>query len=233
MTKEIVNNAIQTGTETWLEKAKNFIITDSESLKVAGVMALAIKKFRTKTVQKELGPPKEAAGQAHKVACALFNKYVNPLLAAEKQLTVKIYTHEQKMEQIRRIAAEKAEREAEEAARKERERLEAEALKAADAGDDEAFALAETEKEMVSSEDFVPIPAPKENMPAGISTRANWQVEVIDETAALKAAIGGQAPANFAMLNMKAINKWAKAVGKSQKIPGIRVWDAGTVSLRS
>lgn len=233
MSTELASVEIQTGIISWLERAKNFEIIDSESLKIAGSLVLDVKRFRTKTVIPDLGPQKAATGRAHKVACTLYNKYVNPLLAVEKQFTTKIYAYEQKMERIRREAAEKAEREAEERNRKEKKQLEAVALAAADRGDEEAFAQAEAKKEMISPEDYIPIPAPPERMPTGISTRKNWQFEVTNFKALVEAWRKGDVSSGFITADLKAIGKFVKAVGDTQKIPGIRVYDVGTVGLRS
>ncbi len=230
---ELVSPAIQTGTQTWLEKAKNFQIVDQESLIIISAMALDIKRFRTKTVEMELGPPKEATNKAHKVASALFNKYVNPLKSAEEQCTTKISAYQQEMERIRLKAADEAQKSAEDSARKDRERLDNEALNAVEKGDEEGLARAKAEKEMVDPQDHLPVPTPPEKMPQGVSTRANWQAEVTDLPALIRAVMEGHAPQNFIVANEKTIGKYGKATEGTQKIPGIRFYDKGTVSLRT
>lgn len=57
----------------------------------------------------------------------------------------------------------------------------------------------------------------------GVSIKANWQFEVTDPSLI---------PREFLMVDEKKIGQVVKAMKDSTSIPGVRVWDAGTVSAR-
>ncbi|UIF90903.1 hypothetical protein [Cupriavidus sp. UYPR2.512] len=57
----------------------------------------------------------------------------------------------------------------------------------------------------------------------GVSIKANWQFEVTDPSLI---------PREFLMVDEKKIGQVVKAMKEATNIPGIRVWDAGTVSAR-
>jgi hypothetical protein len=215
-----------------LAQAQRFHIVDSHTCKQGTELAKTAKQVRCK-IENYHRPHIDRANKAHKELVRAMKELTEPLKQAENAIKGQVMTYTIKIERLRREAAEKAQREAEEKARKERERLEAEALKAAEEGDNETFSELAAEKEMVSPDDYVPVPEPAENLPEGVSTRKNWQVEITNLDALIQSVIDGKAPKNFITADMKVIGKWAKAVGDSQKVRGIRVYDKGTVSLRA
>lgn len=235
MSKAVITpeSKIEKESNTWLEKAKVIKIINQESLVAADFLAKEIKRHRTKTVEKELGESKASTWNAYQVANNLFNKYVNPLIAAEKAIKNEILVYNRKMEQIRHEAAEKAQREAEEAAQKERERLNAEAEKAADKGNVEEFERKSFEAEETTSDDFKPVTQPTQKAPTGTTIREKWVFEVTDLNALIKAVAEGKAPIDCLKANDVYIGQRTRSDKKNLKIPGVRVWDEGTVSMRT
>jgi len=119
--------------------------------------------------------------------------------------------------------------EAEEKARKEQARLSQRAQTAADKGQDEkAQALQEQADTTVAA-----IPEPALPKVKGLSTRENWQCEVTDKMALIKAVAAGTAPATLIEPNTQALNKLAKTLKQDMDYPGTRVYDAGSIAVRS
>ena len=229
---EIVPKAEITEQTNLLETARKVHIVDTESCQAGTDVALTAKRLRLK-IEKYHKPHIDNAHKAHKDLVKAMKELTEPLKKAEDWIKDQIVSYNREIERVRQEAAARAQKEAEEKLRAEKERLEAEALAAADKGDEEAFVQAEQEKNEITKEDFIPVPQPKETMPSSVSTRKNWQVEITDLPALIKAVIEGHAPNNFIIANEKVIKQWAKAVGDTQKIPGIRVYDKGTVTLRT
>lgn len=229
--KEIVPEKDLIEQTNFLEIARKVCIVDAESCNKGTEIALTAKRLRLK-IEKYHKPHIDNAHKAHKDLVGAMNGLTKPLKKAEDWIKNQIVAYNREIERVRREAAEKAQKEAEEKLKLEKEKLEAEALVAAEEGNQEAFDRAQAEAEEISTQDFTPVQAPPEKMPIGVSARKNWQVEITDLPALIKAVMEEKAPKNFISADMKVIKQWAKAVGISQKIPGIRIWDKGTVSLR-
>lgn len=229
---KIVPKAEITEQTNLLETARKVNIIDAVSCQEGTEVALTAKRLRLK-IEKYHKPHIDNAHKAHKDLVKAMKELTEPLKKAEEWIKGQIVIYNREIERVRLEAAEKAQREAEEKLRAEKERLEAEALAAAEKGDEEAFTQAEQEREEVTKEDFTPVQAPVEKMPTGVSARKNWQVEITDLPALIKAVIETKAPESFVIANEKVIKHWAKAVGDTQKIPGVRVYDKGTVTLRT
>jgi hypothetical protein len=157
----------------------------------------------------------------------------------------------QRAEDARRREAEAAaRRQAEEAARKQREEAEAraaeqrrladEAAKAGDVGAAAAAAVeaqntlaaAEMEIEAQTSAALAVQSAPVPRA-AGVGVRENWQAEVTDIHALIAAAAAN--PTAFAMYlqpNEQALRATAKATKGAVSIPGVRIFDQGSLSVR-
>lgn len=229
---EIIPVETQKQAGTWLELAKEVAIIDQLSMMAADTFAKDIKRFRL-SVEKEIKPHVETAFKAYKGIKGLMDKFCVPLKDAEQQIKNKMIEYNREMERIRVEAAEKAQREAEEVARKERERLEREALEAMDKGNEEEAELKAAQAEEVNAQDHIPVAQPGMVAPKGTTIKKNWQVEITDKDALIKAVLEEKAPSKFIIPDLKVIGQWAKAVGDTQKIPGIRVYDKGTVSIRT
>lgn len=229
---EIVPKEEVTEANKLLVLAKTIHIIDAKTCDQAAQIALKVKKRRCK-IESYHRPHIDRLNVAKTEMLKSMKEITEPLKAVENHIKVQIIGYNDHIERLRLEAAEKAQREAEEAARKDQERLDKEALEAVKKGDEEALARAEAEKEMVDPQDHLPVPAPPEKMPQGVSTRANWQAEVTDLPALIRAVMEGHAPKNFIGANEKAIGKYAKATEGTRKIPGVRFYDKRTVTLRT
>jgi hypothetical protein len=231
-TKEIITQKTQKEAGNWVEKAGKVAIVDQESLVAADAFAKDIKRFRL-GIEKEFKPNVENAFKTYKELKALMDKYCVPLKNAEQQIKNEMLVYSRKMEQIRKEAAEKAQKEAEEAAKKERERLEKEAEEAAAKGNVEEFEEKKSQSEEVTVMDHMPITQPGPASPKGTSIKGKWMAEVTDFEELVKAVAEGKAPIDCIMVNQTYINQRARSDKKNLKIPGVRVWDEGSVSMRT
>lgn len=229
---EIVPKEEVTEQSNLLEVARKVHIVDVESCQEGTDVALTAKRLRLK-IEKYHKPHIDNAHKAHKDLVKAMKELTEPLKKAEDWIKRQIVDYNREIERVRLEAAIKAQKEAEEKLRQEKERLDKIAMEAAEKNDESAFEEATQESESITEQDFTPVQQPKEAMPTGVSTRKNWQVEITDLKALIKAVMEGHAPENFIIANEKAIKQWAKAVGDTQKIPGIKVYDKGTVSLRT
>lgn len=152
---------------------------------------------------------------AKKAVMSLFAPATERLEAAKKALTAGMLTYQRQKQE----AAAEAQRRANEAAEKERARLAQRAERAEASGKaDKAEALREQAMTTVA-----PVVAISQAKAKGVSTRANWQFEVTDPSLI---------PREFLMVDEKKIGQVVKAMKGDTNIPGIRVWDAGTVVAR-
>jgi hypothetical protein len=65
----------------------------------------------------------------------------------------------------------------------------------------------------------------------GIQTKEVVKAEVTDLMVLIKAVAAGEAPENLIQANMPAVNKMAQALGKSMKVPGIRVYSDKVIAV--
>jgi len=131
-----------------------------------------------KTISSTFDPIVEKAHGTWKEAIAQKNKYLLPVENAQKIVDGKVTNYLLECEQIRRAAELKLQQEAEEKARKERERLEARAAKAEASGKTEK--AEELKEQAAQVEAIVPTVAPVVNQAAGQSLRKRWYAEVVD-----------------------------------------------------
>jgi hypothetical protein len=220
--------------ELLIKQAEGVKITDHDSLTIANEYAQKIKMAH-KLIEGAMEPRRKELYDTYKNHKALMDGYCGPLKEAEKEIKNGIIDYNLEQERIRQDEAEKAriKAEAEAEAERERERLRKEADEAADKGDEERFEELAAQVEDVSAQDHMPVAQPAYMPPKGTTIKKNWQFEVNNLSVLIEAVIKGKAPSNFIIPNEKAIKAWVKAVGKSQEIPGIRVFDKGTVSIRS
>lgn len=130
-----------------------------------------------------------------------------PLQTAESQIKRAMIAYADEQERIRR----EEQRKADEAARKERERIEAQARKAQDAGKAERAAELEQRAQTVVAP-VVQREAPKVT---GVSTRESWRYEVINLAAV---------PREYLCLDEKKVGGVVRSMKGDTNIPGIRVW---------
>ena len=128
--------ALEQETLTLYEQATALTICDQATYAAAGEVGKSLKALKSK-ITDYFAPMKKAAHEAHK---AITKKESDELAPVEEAMevvrkTMNIYIQEQ--DRIRKEAERKAQAEAEEVARKERERLEKQALAAMEKGKDE------------------------------------------------------------------------------------------------
>jgi hypothetical protein len=235
---------------TIVEVAQSYEVVDATMFSEAGneLRNITTRKKEIDTLRASLKAPVLEAGRR---IDDFFRGPIDMLANAEKIIKDKMLTFQRAEEKRRQEAEAAARRQAEEAARKAREEAEAlaaeqrrQAEEAAKAGDVSRAAEAAAEAEntlaaaevQIEAQTSAAIAAPVAQAPraAGIGIRENWQAEVTDLHALIRAA--AENPTAFAMYlqpNDQALRATAKATKGATKIPGVRIYDAGTVSARS
>lgn len=135
-----------------------------------------------------------------------------------------------------RLRAEEQRRAAEEVARAERERLAEEARQAeeaakaaAAAGDESAAAEAQAKAVVLAAEAEVvehlaPAVVEAPAKLAGVSTRQDWDFEIVDANAI---------PREFLVVDEKKVRAYVKAMKSDAKIPGVRVFAKEVIAARA
>lgn len=179
---------------------------------------------------------KDAAFKAHKAITTKETESLKPIKDARQRLSGLIYGFEQEQDRIRR----QREREI---AENERRRREAEALEQAQ----EATTHGSPEMAEQILEQAIAAPPPVVTLPTtatrvtGVSSIANWQwrfagcgTEATWESLSTddRARILALLPREYLRPDEKAITKVVKALKGGTNIPGVDVFDAGTVMVR-
>jgi hypothetical protein len=205
-----------------LTVAQNFKITAPGQYEEAGTKLQAIKALSKKiddTFDKHIAN----AFKAHKDLVAEKKTHQSPLQTAEALIKRAMLGYQFAEEHKRR----EAEARAQEVARKERERLEAQAAKAAEKGKvEKAEAL-----QAAAASVIAPTIAPTVQKIAGISTRTTYRAEVVDKMELVKAVAAGTVPLNALDANMTFLNNQARAMKDTLAYPGVKVaTDTGLAS---
>lgn len=212
---------------------------------------IADLKAQKKRIVDFFAQMKASAYKAWKDICDKESAYTKPLDEAITTVGQRYYSF--KKEEERKAAEERARREREaqererERLRKEAEeraaearRLEEEALRAASR--DEAQELAaQAEETKAAAEQLnleaatvqapvIPITSPVLATPTKNSTRENWTCEVTDKMALIKAVAAGKVSHEALEPNMVYLRARAKADKQTLMVPGVRVYDAGSVA---
>lgn len=245
---EAEERRLSTAAERMVARAQAFQVTDAASYEQAGLM---IDQLKTQIRQVEgfFAPMADAARKTWQAITGKRASVTEPLIAAEKALSARYSAFRRAEEE--RAAAERREREkaAQEAERQRlqaeadaiaREAAEAKAAAAQAASADEARALEQQATQLTQEAAAVRVEAQTVEAPVlpvqsaiahvkGPGVRANWQAEVSDLLALVKAVAAGQAPLECVIPNETYLRARAKADKGSAKIPGVRFWDAGSV----
>lgn len=198
-----------------ITEAQSLVISNNDQYLAAVEFSKRLKGLE-KEVESAFRPIIEKAHAAHKQAIAQMDKYLKPLISAEKSVSSRVTSYV--------VAQEKARREEEERLRKEnekeQERLRARAEKAAAAGKTEkAEVLQQTADSMVA-----PTVAPTVEKVAGVSFRENWTAEVVDVNLV---------PREYMIPDMVKLNKFAKAMHDTVKVAGVVFKSEKTMVTRS
>lgn len=178
---------------------------------------------------------KDAAFRAHRAITTKETEQLAPIRKARTDISNLIYSYEREQERVRREAEQKA-------AEEERRRREDEALRA-------AAAAAETSAEVAEQilEQEIAAPAPVVILPSrsveviGVTARENWQFKYVgcatgqrwkDLTDEQRKRIMSMLPREFLVPDESAIGRVVKAMKSGTRIPGVEVYDAGTIAVR-
>jgi len=197
-----------------LAAASQMVVKDESSYLAAVSLGKECTR-RAKLVEDTWKEPREKAHAAWKAITEKIASFVNPLKEAAKIVDGKAY-------QWKRAEDEKARAEAERKRQEERKRIEEERLRQAEelekAGAHtiaDAVMAAPIEVEHIEAATVAPV--------AGVSYRENWQFEISDASAI---------PRDYLTPDVQKIGKMVKALKGTTNIPGVRVFDAGTVVHR-
>jgi hypothetical protein len=222
------------------------IVDHSQSVAVAGELK-TIKAHLNELNAKEeaiLGPIKQSIAEIK----ALFAPPREMLGQAERVLKNKIAAWQDA--ERKRIAEEQ--RRADEIARKERARLEAQAARAREveqrklieaisaqsaaeqARTEAARQRAADKADALELQAHMIVAPPVEAPPKieGVSTRKTWRAVVIDQGALVQAVASGDAPARLITVNQVELNKLARALQGDLKVPGVRAVCDESVAVR-
>lgn len=201
--------------------AEDLLITNNDDYDRGNALLKDIKG-RIKQVKDYWKAPKAAAQNAHKTLVARENEMLKPLESAEGIIKKAMLAYT--------AAVEKARREAEEAAKREREaetrRLAEMAAKAEEQGDRDTAEFMRDMAEAVPMPDVEPIPVPGAK---GVSVRTTWKARVTDPKL-VPAYFDGM---EVRTINMTALNSIAKWSNGEAKIPGVELYQDSTLCVRS
>jgi len=203
-----------------IEQANAIKITTPAIYQLAADFLKTIKAAQ-REVKETFDPIVDKAYAAHKEAVAQRDKYYKPLVAAEGQVKTKLADWDCEQRRIAEAEQRRLQAEADEKARKEREKLEAQAAKAAEKGKTEkAEALQQQAAEVVAFAPQVEVNVPKVD---GISYRTDWDIEITNSL---------EVPREWCVPDEKAIRAFAKATKGTKTLAGIRIFSKQVVSSR-
>jgi hypothetical protein len=207
-----------------LTAAQTFKIANTAQYEEAGERLKAIKAL-SKRIDDTFDPHIKRAFDNHRALVAEKKTHLNPLQAAEALLKRAVLSY-QLAEEVKRREAEAR---AQEVARKEREKLEAQAAKAAERGKvekSEALSVA-------AASVIAPTVASTTPKLAGISTRTSYRAEVVDKMELVKAVAAGTVPLNALDANQPFLNNQARAMKETLAYPGVKVVQEQGIASRT
>lgn len=186
--------------------AGGFKVATPEQYSVAGLDLTRIKAARKRLddIRTGITRPMDAAKKA---VLDFFRAPGDKLDQAERLIKRAMITFDEEQERIRQ----EEQRRADEAARKERDRLDAQAKKAAESGKPEKAAQLEQRAATV----VAPVIQREPPKVTGISTREAWKFEVENEMLV---------PREYLIVDESKIRKVVGALKGDTRIPGVRVW---------
>jgi len=207
--------------------ADSIEVTDSISRGEA-LCFLKTVKTAQKRVSEFFGPMKASAHKAWKEIVGKETEVLDPLAAAEKGVKAKVLTWDTEQERIRAAEQARLQADADEKARKERERLEKEAAKLK-SPEKRAERLAEAAAVVSTVVEIAPV-AEKQ---AGESTRKLWRARLANKPDLLNAAAGGNdLAATLLTFDQSTANKLASQLKGAVAIPGIEWYKEASLGVR-
>ncbi len=232
-------DSLQLEAQTWAARARDLLISSTESCTDASYLLRSIKGIRS-DIQTWFAPHVEAAMETKRRAedarKALVNEQLRmeaPLIEAETHIKRALLVYEQDQERLRR--SEEARLQAEAQVEAERATLAAAAELERTAGlTGDAGMLAEA-YDILDQPIQAPVVSVKPFMPKvqGVTYRDQWKAHPDIDVRALAAAVAsGKAPANFLLPNLTAINQFARATQGTQDISGVRFVNERQIAAR-
>lgn len=219
-------------------------VVDPASFARAGEMLQTIKAY-LRRVADVFGPIVEAAHRAHKTAVEQRKGLEAHALQAEGVLKRRLAVYEQEQERLRRAAEEAARRERERLEAEERARVAAEEARLRREAEEAQLAAAvaaeqagdtETAERLVAAPVVAPPVAPRQVFvpPAaamvpprpqadGVSFRDQYRAEVVSLLELVRAVAAGRAPLTLVQANQVALNGMARSLRGAMDVPGVRV----------
>lgn len=216
---------------TLYEQATSLSITDQRSYAAAGEVGKSLKALE-KEITDYFAPMKKAAHDAHKAITKKESDELAPVKEAMDVVRRTMNTWAQEQERIRQEFERKARMEAEEAARKERERLEAQALKAMEKGKDEKAEelMDRAENVYVAPVTVAPVVEKTVRTESGNITQAKeLQITVTDVKAFMAELVKRNMAPTMIEVKPGPLKAWVKANG-FESFPGLHINQ--TVSVR-
>lgn len=182
--------------------------------------ACALMKSKIKAV---MDPIVDAAFRAHRTATAKRNELVKPVEEGEAHLKRLLGDFQLREEERVRREQEEAAALAQEQLEHQRQAIEEQALKAAEALEqaglkDEADAALKRAQEILANKSVevtAPVPYQSVYRPAGVASRDVWRWKLVDLS---------KVPAKYLMVNEKLVNAEVKVQKDKTNIPGIEVY---------
>ena len=212
-----VSSEIQTkvsGIERWSQEVAIVTVQD----RINAIEHLRMAKTWRKKVADWFKPSKDAANKAHKAITAQEKSLTDPIDMAERSVKAKINAWDQNQERIRQEEQRKLQAAADEKARKERLRLEAQAAK---------LKTPELKAERLEMADEVVAPvvtvAPVEKV-SGTAKSKIWKARVVDVS---------MVPREWMTVNESALNAFARSTKGVVPVAGVEFYAESNLSIRS
>ena len=195
--------------------AAAMVVTNPAEYTIASDFLKTIKSAQSKVVA-FFAPIKQKAHEAHKAITLQEASMLKPLHDAENALKRNMLTFYAEQERIRIDAQRKLQAEADEAARKERERLlrEASKLKTPELREQRMEQAASVIAPVVQVSSVAPVVS-------GQSVRKTWTAKVVDVS---------QVPREWMVVNEKALDSFAKATKGAVKVPGVEFVEVASLA---
>jgi len=218
---------------TLYEKATLLKVVDQTSYAAAGELAKTLKDMKTQIVT-FFAPMKKSTHEAWKSVCGRENEALNPVNEADALIRKSMGGYLDEQDRIRREEQRKAEEAARETARKEQERLLAQAAKA------EVKGQAEKSEELLERAENVYVqpvlvPAAVEKTVSldngSVTRKTDLQITVVDLKALCVEIAAGRVPVTVIEAKPGALKSWAK-INQVASCPGLIIKEVSSVSVR-
>lgn len=224
MENQVIEKELEGKALTLKDQATSMVVLDVTGYAAAGELAKSIKELRVKIVDyfKSL---KEAAHQAHKAITTKEAGELKPVDEAIQILRDMMNNFIREQERIRQEAEKKARLAAEEEARKEREKLLAQAIKAEEKGQNEKAEEKLEQAEMVYAAPVTVAPTVAKTVAteAGNITQAvELQITVSDMRAFIAALVAKNIAPTMIEVKVAPLKAWVKANGL-ESFPGLNI----------